>query len=157
MFEFADENEKNKPRAAFFHFGTSIHLPPDKDIYLSDIQFYNNEILSVLLSCGGDSSIFLQLCVNLLREELVPVVSRRGFISPDFAFVPSVLHPSNVRSVDASAYIEPTSFRLFQDFQVFFSVIVQYDFRTFNGIVKIVWVSLRFVRSLLTIFTSYCQ
>lgn len=117
LFEFADVNEKGKPRAAFFHFGNSIHLLPDRDIHLSDIKFYNNDILSVLLSCGGDSSVFLQFCVSLLREELVPVTSHREFTSPDFAFVPSVLRPSNVRSVDASAYIEPNSFRLFQDFQ----------------------------------------
>lgn len=150
LFEFADVNEKGKPRAAFFHFGNSIHLLPDRDIHLSDIKFYNNDILSVLLSCGGDSSVFLQFCVSLLREELVPVTSHREFTSPDFAFVPSVLRPSNVRSVDASAYIEPNSFRLFQDFQV---CSVKFHFPFYCWIFRILDTQLEFLNLIFRVFS----
>ena len=120
LFEFAVKSLKSQPRAAYFHFGKCDHLPIQQSSYqVSDIQFYNSDILSILLRADDDSgaaSIFLQLSVSLIREELLPITSR-GPMSSDQMFVPSVLNQSNIRSVDASAYIEAGSFRVFQDFQ----------------------------------------
>nr|SVE75600.1 EOG090X01H4 [Daphnia hispanica] len=95
LFEFASEKErKNLTRAAFFSFGRCSNLPPG-EYKLSDMQFYNNEIISVLLLTEENTtSIFLQLSIPLLRER-----------------------QSNMRSVDANTFIEANSFRVFNDFQ----------------------------------------
>ncbi|XP_046444203.1 anaphase-promoting complex subunit 4-like isoform X2 [Daphnia pulex] len=100
LFEFASEKErKNLTRAAFFSFGKCDHLPPG-EYKIADLQFYNNEIMSVLLSIErSTNSIFVQLSLCLLREHLAPVVQ------------------GNLRSVDVNTFIEASSFRVLNDFQ----------------------------------------
>ena len=121
LFEFTTKAAKTKPRAAFFYLGKSDHAPPKwTDYRISDIQFYNAEILSLLLQEQGESataSVFLQLSVGLIREELLPITSKGDLTSSDRVFIPSVLSQNNVRSVDVGAYIETGSFRYFHDFQ----------------------------------------
>jgi anaphase-promoting complex subunit 4 len=121
LFEFASEKErKNLTRAAFFSFGKCDHLPPG-EYKIADLQFYNNEIMSVLLSIErSTNSIFVQLSLCLLREHLAPVVSRRGPFNSSFhsdVFVSSVLSQGNLRSVDVNTFIEASSFRVLNDFQ----------------------------------------
>jgi len=115
LFEFSNSNS---PRTAYFTFDSCQHLPQADKYLIEDIELYSDEILSILLSGGVESgSVFLQLNLNLLREELLPVVSNRGPLASQGAFIPSVLNPSNVRSVDVGAQIEPSSFRLLPHFQ----------------------------------------
>lgn len=121
LFEFASEKErKNLTRAAFFSFRRCDHLPPG-EYKLSDMQFYNNEVMSVLLLTEENTtSIFLQLSLALLREQLAPIMSRRGPFNSSFQtelFASSVLSQSNLRSVDVNTFIEASSFRVFNDFQ----------------------------------------
>nr|SVE74030.1 EOG090X01H4 [Daphnia barbata] len=98
LFEFTSEERKNQTRAAFFSVRRCNHLPPG-DYRVNDMQFYNNEVLSVLLSSEENSgSVFLQLSLALLREQLEPVVN------------------TNLRSVDVNSFIEASSFRIFNDF-----------------------------------------
>ena len=117
LFEFASDKErKNSTRAAFFSLGRCDFLP--SGVYcLSDMQFYNNEVMSVLLSTEDNTgSVFLQLNLGLLREELIPLSGRGPFNSSD-VFMASVLSQSNFRTVDISNFIEATSFRVLSDFQ----------------------------------------
>ena len=120
LFEFASEKErKNLTRAAFFSFGKCDHLPPG-EYKIADIQFYNNEIMSVLLSIERSAnSIFVQLSLGLLREQLAPIVSRRGPFNSFHSdvFVSSVFSQGNLRSVDVNTLIEASSFRVLNDFQ----------------------------------------
>ncbi len=115
LFEFASDKErKNSTRAAFFSVGRCDYLPPG-EYSLSDIQFYNNEIISVLLSTEDNTgSVFLQLSLSLLREELTPIVSRRGPFNSSDA---SILIQASIRSVNVNKFVEASSFRVFNDFQ----------------------------------------
>jgi len=121
LFEFASDKEGRKStRAAFFSFGKCDRFLPPGNYYLNDITIYNSEVLSMLISTGEEnaSSVFLQLGLGELREELLPVVSRAGpFSSSDLVFVPSILSRNHLRSIDASSHIEATSFRILNDFQ----------------------------------------
>lgn len=118
LFEFASGEERNNiARAAFFFLSKSEHLPPG-NYRFSDIQFYNNEILSFLLSTEDNTaSVFLQLSLGLLREELSPITSRRGPFNSSDLFAPSILRHNAIRSVDINAFMDSTSFRIFTDFQ----------------------------------------
>lgn len=121
LFEFTSEAErKNSAKAAFFYFAKCNHLPPG-NYHLSDLQFYSNDIMSLLISTEGSTgSIYLQLSLGRLRAELATIVSQRGpFDSSDVftsARISSVVSQSGIRSVDFGSLIEAGSFRVFNDF-----------------------------------------
>ena len=121
LFEFSSDRDGTKiTRAAFFSFGKCDRFLPPGNYHLNDITIYNSEVLSVLLSTGEENSgsVFLQLGLNMLQEDLLPVTSRTGsFSSSDLVFVPSILSRNHLRSIDASSHIEASSFRVFNDFQ----------------------------------------
>nr|SVE94085.1 EOG090X01H4 [Simocephalus serrulatus] len=104
LFEFASDKErKNSTRAAFFSIDRCNYLSPG-EYRLSDMQFYNNEILSMLVSAEGSAgSVFLQLSLVLLRAELGPIASRRGPFTSSDVFTSSLVGQGNIRSVNASA------------------------------------------------------
>lgn len=118
LFEFASEQErKNSTKAAFFSFGRCSFLPPG-EYRLCDLQFYNNEIMSMLVSAENSTgSVFLQLSLSLLRAELASIVSRRGPFNSSDVSVSSLINQANFRSVDVNPLIEASSFRIFNDFQ----------------------------------------
>nr|SVE72782.1 EOG090X01H4 [Ceriodaphnia reticulata] len=102
LFEFASDRErKNSTRAAFFSLSRCDFLPPS-EYRLSDMQFYNNEIISILLSTEDSTgSVFLQLSLGLLRDELTPIVSKRGPFNSSDVSMASVLNQTNIRSASA--------------------------------------------------------
>nr|SVE93463.1 EOG090X01H4 [Scapholeberis mucronata] len=99
LFEFTSEAErKNSARGAFFFYARCNHLPPGH-YRLEDLQFYNNEIMSFLLSTESNAgSIYLQISLAMLRAELATIVK------------------NVTRSVDYGSLIEAGSFRVFNDF-----------------------------------------